>query len=263
MASYYEIQLKDLPSVEHLSSPDDVIDLSLSEDIPHISNVKSEFIAEAKKLPLARGDLVRLNCSEEGNYRNDNLFIFNGKELEDLCFDYDEYGSLPPDYQVTETDFHPFYWAKCRTNRETFSYNEIVHNSIFFLSKGFKQMFIDNIKWEKYTWTSTITLKGYQLTLVYNGEASDPDHLLKGIRGEKNQLWVRMASGREVAVKTEKYKEECIELAKRSLDEWKRSILDEKTAFEFPLEILFLYFLDEEFHDEIDERENVCIIRRP
>lgn len=222
------------------------------------------FIEEAKKLPLKRGDLVRLAVDKEhGEYRNDNLFIFSGTELEDLCFDYDDYGSVPPNYIVTSDTFSPFYWTECDVKTTKHSYNGICHNSIFFLSKDIRQEFVDNIKWEKYTWISTITIRGHTITLIYDGETDDEDHHIKIMHGSRSMKRAIMGSDREIDISSEKFKEERINLATNSLEKWKEWILDEKTAFNLVESIDFVYFIDQNFHDEeLINRENICTIQR-
>ena len=53
-------------------------------------------ILNKSNIDLNRGDFVRI---EEGTYRNDGLFIFDGKQLIDLESDLDDYGYLPEQFK--------------------------------------------------------------------------------------------------------------------------------------------------------------------
>ena len=54
---------------------------------------------------IKRGDIV---CIGEADYRNDGKFIWDGKTVQELHFDIDDYGSVPPEYAYPE--FPLEYW---------------------------------------------------------------------------------------------------------------------------------------------------------
>lgn len=70
-----------------------------------------------------RGDLIRFtpNGIEDQLYRNQGVWIWNGKEIQPLYTNVDDYGSVPPEFKVGK-DFHPNHWV-----------NKIDHNSIIWL----------------------------------------------------------------------------------------------------------------------------------
>lgn len=68
---------------------------------------------------LRRGDIVSF---EEAPYRNMSCFLWTGSAL--IAFgDTDEYGNVPREFVVTDTEFHPRYWQ-----------NAVAHNGIFWLA---------------------------------------------------------------------------------------------------------------------------------
>lgn len=50
---------------------------------------------------MTRGDVICFG----GNYRNERKMIFNGEKLEDLYTEVDDYGSVPPTYEVCDDGF--------------------------------------------------------------------------------------------------------------------------------------------------------------
>lgn len=103
-------------------------------------------------LNIIRGDIILLHDDELDLYRNNGKYIWSGTKLEPLYEEIDEYGSIPPDYKVTQTLFNPRYWS-----------TTISHNYIYWLSEDF----LDEIQ-------STITLipdiAQYVATYTYNGK---------------------------------------------------------------------------------------------
>ena len=72
---------------------------------------------------IKRGDLVHFNKDgkEDYNfYRNTDLFIWNGANLQYLDSSIDDYGSVPKDFKVGE-DFKPTHWIRA------VSHNTIIH----------------------------------------------------------------------------------------------------------------------------------------
>lgn len=82
---------------------------------------------------LRRGDIV--NFEYLMGYRNSGVMIFNGIELQDLCSDMDDYGSVPENFQVIG-EFPICYWH---------AMNAIDHNYIvWFDISPYVQELIDN-----------------------------------------------------------------------------------------------------------------------
>ncbi len=75
----------------------------------------------SKKGEIKRGDILCLD-SDEDRYRNTNCYIWDGEKAIELD-DVDEYGNVPPQFQITDTEFHPHYWDSA-----------VAHNGIFWLS---------------------------------------------------------------------------------------------------------------------------------
>lgn len=65
--------------------------------------------ADLKKLKpfLRRGDLLE-NVADSG-YRSSGVRMYDGKKVVDLCYDYDDYGSVGPEF-VVYREFNPCYW---------------------------------------------------------------------------------------------------------------------------------------------------------
>jgi hypothetical protein len=92
-------------------------------------------------LKIKRGDIIKIGASE---YRNDGKYIYDGKEVLNLYPNIDDYGSVPPSFEISNTEFDPYYWM-----------GVIDHNNIFFLSKDIKETFeFKNI--EGYTYTDVL-----------------------------------------------------------------------------------------------------------
>lgn len=67
----------------------------------------TEYILENKEnLNIQRGDTVSL-LKQQDKYRNEWTFMWDGEKVIELYSDYDEYGSVPPSIQVTDTEFSP------------------------------------------------------------------------------------------------------------------------------------------------------------
>lgn len=71
---------------------------------------------------LRRGDTVALFTRAE-RFRNEGVFVWNGQRVVDLDFSIDEYGSIPSDFRVSDTEFSPAYW------RQTIRFNGYFHLS--------------------------------------------------------------------------------------------------------------------------------------
>jgi len=70
---------------------------------------------------ITRGDVIVFG---EG-YRNEDKLIYDGEKLEHLCTDYDDYGSVPPTYEVDDDQFDIGHFS-----------DSIDHNEINWLSKN-------------------------------------------------------------------------------------------------------------------------------
>lgn len=81
-------------------------------------------VLQDREVVLIEGDLVAL---EGPRYRNENLYIFNGKSLIELDDDIDEYGALPPRFHVFENGIPANYWSHdSKKGLEGISHNNIV-----------------------------------------------------------------------------------------------------------------------------------------
>ena len=69
---------------------------------------------------LVYGDLVMFEA--HAGYRNDGIAIFDGEKIIDLCVDYDDYGSLPPQFHVIEKNVPLNYWASGEVDGITHNY---------------------------------------------------------------------------------------------------------------------------------------------
>ena len=93
-------------------------------------------VAVRKKMPIKRGDLISLNPNTlDDRERNSDIFIYDGKKVIELDSDIDEYGAVPPCFEVTDTEFSPHYWR-----------DKIAHNSIFWLAQPILDRF--RVSWD-------------------------------------------------------------------------------------------------------------------
>ena len=68
--------------------------------LPQKKNYKYATLFDPKAV-LSRGDVICFG----GSYRNERKMIFNGEKLENLYTDVDDYGSVPPTYEVCDDGF--------------------------------------------------------------------------------------------------------------------------------------------------------------
>ncbi len=73
-----------------------------------------------------RGDTISLEKAPN-KYRNDWTYMWDGEKAVPLDHILDEYGTVPPTFKVTDTEFSPDWWI-----------NTITHNGIFWLSDEIK-----------------------------------------------------------------------------------------------------------------------------
>lgn len=62
-----------------------------------------------------KGDLISV-FPESDRYRNNELYIYDGTNVEPLSFDRDEYGHLPSKYLIEDFNFQLDYWSKIEHN---------------------------------------------------------------------------------------------------------------------------------------------------
>ena len=61
------------------------------------------------KYKVARGDMVINTSDSEYGYRSCGMYFFNGKTLVKPCTEYDDYGTVPSEFDII-TEFPPGYW---------------------------------------------------------------------------------------------------------------------------------------------------------
>ena len=71
-------------------------------------------------LPLLRGDVIHFDWMN--NYRNEGKVLWDGKQTHTLCYEFDDYGSIPRSFTFPEFSLDHFH-------------NSINHNYIIWLSK--------------------------------------------------------------------------------------------------------------------------------
>ncbi len=81
-------------------------------------------LEEKFKSYLKRGDIVT-----PGIYRNTGTYISNGKNLIELYYKWDDYGSLPPDFSYPEFPLN--YWSTDAIDHNSIRWIDINSSSIF------------------------------------------------------------------------------------------------------------------------------------
>ena len=103
-----------------------IFDIPKDEDIPIHEKLLTKFIKQqikSENLDINAGDVIK---TEVNGYRNSGKYMWDGKNVIDLYYGYDDYGSVPPVIQITDNnDFTPNSWK-----------NLIVHNNLIFFSKA-------------------------------------------------------------------------------------------------------------------------------
>ena len=87
---------------------------------------------------MKRGDLV---CLKEKRWRNDDVYIFDGATLIELSTEYDSYGHIPPEFEVSDNGFGPNHWRDI-----------IDHNGYFFPVDEIRQRALASIKIGTFEW---------------------------------------------------------------------------------------------------------------
>lgn len=115
---------------------------------------------------LDHGDVV---CFEESPYRNMSCFFWStctGKKL--IAFDdVDEYGNVPREFLVSDTEFHPRYWQ-----------NAVAHNGIFWPAPEI----IERIKFTRHadgSLRATLTIGTELWNCIVDAEPGAPEPDLK------------------------------------------------------------------------------------
>ena len=122
----------------------------------HLTNL------DLTNLDLKRGDLVCLNTKEK-HWRNDDVYIFDGITLIELSTEYDDYGHIPPEFEVSDNGFGPNHWR-----------DVIDHNGYFFPVDEIRQRALASIKIGTFEWFdepllhSIVTIGDEEYTLFFD-----------------------------------------------------------------------------------------------
>lgn len=109
MESTYYDEINENSSTEfYISLYEDVSDEKRTSG-KNILEILTEHINETEEIKtvIKRGDTI---ATEVPHYRNDNVYIWDGKKVRCLEYDIYEYGNIPKEFVVTETEFSPDYW---------------------------------------------------------------------------------------------------------------------------------------------------------
>lgn len=118
-----------------------------------------------KRFPtIRRGDLINVLADEE-RYRNDGTHIWDGEHVIALSEDPDEYGTVPRQFVVTETEFSPGWWQE-----------GICHNNYWWASEETRAEALSNITYEvldcvdgdEPVWYTKFNLQGKIWTVVFD-----------------------------------------------------------------------------------------------
>lgn len=99
---------------------------------------------KATHMEVKRGDTICL-YEPRNRYRNNHLYIWDGTKAIRLDNKVDDYGSVPSQFVVTDTEFSPKYWI-----------NTIDHNTYFYLSSSIVERF-EFVKEHEYIGTERFT----------------------------------------------------------------------------------------------------------
>ena len=124
---------------------------------------------------IKRGDIVHIE--EFGSYRNDGKLIFDGKKLVNLCYDIDDYGSVPSSFTIGD-EFRSDHWI-----------DVIDHNTIVWIDTlKYGSQLLSN--WKNDT-TSFTTIHGTYNIKISIDEENEEEHfiaLLHGIKMVKKSI---------------------------------------------------------------------------
>jgi hypothetical protein len=100
----HEISIpNDTPDIYKTDDPDDPDDTYVDID------ALTKYILDKKLCPnIKRGDTIILE--EKAGYRNNGVYMWDGKKVIRLYTEIDDYGSVPPEIEITDDDFDPRSW---------------------------------------------------------------------------------------------------------------------------------------------------------
>lgn len=98
----------------------------------YVSMQKITAYLRTHPLPLKRGDVIKID--PENAYRNDNTYLWDGERVITLFFEIDDYGSLPPSFEITDQN---------NLEPETY-FDHVTHNRIIWLSQAIRDRIIIN-----------------------------------------------------------------------------------------------------------------------
>lgn len=139
------------------------------------------------------GDLIRVTTPvKNSSYRNDGLFIFDGDKLVNLSAEWDEYGSIPPEFEIKEDNLiGPEYWIECspciksiRERLDTdfdknqsneiydtyFNFPGMSHNMIIFPSSEIRKKLANKVIWDGFGYSTSEIIKNYEWIVICDDE---------------------------------------------------------------------------------------------
>lgn len=135
----YCFSWKDLGVPEGISCHDKFDDetITLAEEAEifpsdYVSMQKITAYLRTHPLPLKRGDVLKID--PENAYRNENTYLWDGKQVITLFDEIDEYGSLPPSFEITDQN---------NLEPETY-FDHVTHNRIIWLSQAIRDRIVLN-----------------------------------------------------------------------------------------------------------------------
>jgi len=102
-----------------------------------------EILEYLKGADLRRGDLI---VGLDNGYRNNDVSIYDGRNIVELYTEIDDYGSLPPEFRAIENNIPIRYW---KNKNDTVVGRGIDHNSIVWVSTHLLLPYINNIQTKK------------------------------------------------------------------------------------------------------------------
>lgn len=128
MATLHEVSINDIAHT-YLLRPKfydegrdnyyDYYDTHTGADIELTDQEKDAILKLIPNDKIKRGDIVHIE--EFGSYRNDGKLIFDGQKLVNLCYDIDDYGSVPSSFTIGD-EFRSDHWI-----------NVIEHNALVWI----------------------------------------------------------------------------------------------------------------------------------
>ena len=88
----------------------------------NLTEIKNYKLNDSFKDVIKEGDLIVFNESgeEEDRYRNEGVYIWDGKKLMELDSSIDDYGSIPPQFRIGKK-FPVDHWTIINENKRYFS----------------------------------------------------------------------------------------------------------------------------------------------